>query len=99
MQTLIDSTEFATSSARSVGESVDAAVAVLDSEVRIKDGNSAFYRMLGTSPEKAQGEALEAVLPRHWDFSELRQLLRHALRDGRSFQDVEIEQNFPVLGH
>jgi PAS domain S-box-containing protein len=99
MQTLVDSTEFATSIARSVGESVDAAVAILDSEVRIKDGNSPFYRMLGTSPEKAQGEALEAVLPRHWDISELRQLLRHALRDGRSFQDVEIEQKFPVLGH
>jgi PAS domain S-box-containing protein len=99
MQTTIESIDFAISIAESVAASVDAAVVIFDWELRIRSANSAFYRAFGTSREDAQGKSLYSVASRIWDFSELRRLLRNIVADGTSFQDVEIEQDLPVLGH
>ena len=84
--------------ALSIIETAGAPLLVLDSDLRIKAANPAFYRAFRISPGEAQGQLLYSVANGCWDLPRLREMLQHILPDHKMVQDFQIEQDFPGIG-
>jgi PAS domain S-box-containing protein len=85
--------------ALSIVETVREPLLVLDTELRIKTANQAFYSVFGTSRQETEGRALCSVCGGCWDIPGLRDVLSRVLPDGNPFRDFEIEREFPRVGH
>ncbi len=85
--------------AMSIVESVRQPLLVLDLDLRIKVANRAFYRLFQMSPLETEGRMLFALSDGPWDITELREELEVLAHGGVSFPSVEIERDFPGLGH
>src|ERR1700741_2568781 len=82
-----------------VAETVAEPLLVLDSMMRVRTANKAFYRVFRTTPHDAEGQRLYSLSNARWDILALRDLLEHLLPDNHPFQDLEIEQDFPGVGY
>jgi two-component system CheB/CheR fusion protein len=60
--------------------------------------NRAFYRCFQGVPEDVEGRSVFELGDGAWDIPALRQLLEHILPDNRSFDDFELEHEFPRIG-
>ncbi len=85
--------------AMSIVETVREPLLVLDTELRIRTANPAFYSGFGTSPEETEGRFLYSAGGGGWDIPHLRKLLDRVLAGDRSFCDFEVERDFPGVGH
>ena len=83
--------------AMSIVETVRQPLLVLDTDLRIRMANRAFYRTFQVSPLEAEGQAIYSLSRGSWDLPGLRDAL-DGLRDGNSFPDFEVEQDFPGVG-
>jgi two-component system CheB/CheR fusion protein len=72
---------------------------VLDPALRVQTANRAFYDWFGVSREQAQAVALSELGDRDWKTSGLWSSLKATLDDNREFQTVELECDFPAVGH
>jgi two-component system CheB/CheR fusion protein len=84
--------------AMSIVETVRQPLVVLDTDLRVRMANRAFYRTFQTSPLEAEGLVVYAVSDGVWDFPGLRDALDGLLKSGGSFPDFEIERVFPGVG-
>lgn len=84
--------------ALSIVETVQQPLLVLDTELRIRMANQAFYRRFQASPLETEGQLIYSLARGSWDLPGLRDSL-DALLQGGSFMDLEIEQDFPIVGH
>jgi two-component system CheB/CheR fusion protein len=84
--------------AMSIVETVRQPLLVLDTGLRIKMANRAFYRTFQVSPVEAEGQVIYSLSRGSWDLSGLRDSLDRLLRDGNSFPDFEVERDFPTVG-
>ena len=82
----------------SIVETVRQPLLVLDTDLRIKMANRAFYRTFQLSPLEAEGQVIYSLSRGNWDIPGLRDALDGLLRGGNSFQEFEIEQDFPGVG-
>jgi chemotaxis methyl-accepting protein methylase/signal transduction histidine kinase/chemotaxis response regulator CheB len=71
---------------------------VLDTDLRIRTANAAFYKTFHLSPRETEGQFIHLLSGGSWDLPDLRTSLDELLRNGGSFADLEIEQNFPAVG-
>ena len=72
---------------------------VLDADLRVQTANRAFYAMFQVSRDEMHGVPLVA-LPNHaWETPRLWALLKETLFDNKEFQSLEVEHNFPAIGH
>jgi two-component system CheB/CheR fusion protein len=71
---------------------------VLDSALRVVRANRAFYRYFQMQPDAVEGRLVFELSDRAWDIPGLRQVLERTLPDNRSFDDVELEHEFPRIG-
>ena len=85
--------------AMSIVETVRQPLLVLDTELRIKMANRAFCRAFHVSPPDAEGRIIFSLLNGHWDIPGLRDSLEQLVSRGVSFPELEIELDFPVVGH
>jgi signal transduction histidine kinase/ActR/RegA family two-component response regulator len=85
--------------AMSIVETVRQPLLVLDAELRIKMANQAFYRTFQALPLEAEGQLIYSLSRGSWDVPGLRHALDGLLQGGNSFPDLEVEQDFPGLGH
>ena len=76
--------------ARSIVETVTAALVVLDSELRVISANEAFHKAFGTSAEDAKGRRLPEVAGEMWQAPALRQALDEALPLHKPITAVEL---------
>ena len=76
--------------ARAVVETVREPLLVLDSELRVRSANGAFYQMFETAPEETEGRLLDELGSRQWDVPDLRPLLQEILPRGTAVQDFEV---------
>jgi chemotaxis methyl-accepting protein methylase/signal transduction histidine kinase/chemotaxis response regulator CheB len=79
-------------------ETVRQPLLVLNTDLRIRMANGAFYRTFQVSPREAEGQFIYLLSGGSWDMPRLRNSLDGLLRDGGSFTDFEIEQDFPAVG-
>ena len=84
--------------AMSIVETVRQPLLVLDTDLRIRMANRAFYRTFQTSPLEADGQIIYALSHGRWDLPGLRDSLDGLLRGGISFPDFEVEQDFSGVG-
>jgi PAS domain S-box-containing protein len=71
---------------------------VLDANLRILSANAAFYRLFLVKPEETEGKLIFDIGNRQWDIPKLRQLLEEILPKNTTFEDFEVEHDFPHLG-
>ena len=84
--------------AMAIVETVRQPLLVLDTDLRIKMANRAFYRTFQVSPLEAEGQVVYSLSHGGWDLPGLRDSLDGLLRGGTSFPDFEVERDFPVVG-
>ncbi|MBD3422185.1 MAG: PAS domain-containing protein [Chitinivibrionales bacterium] len=72
---------------------------VLDNAFRVKSANEAFLSAFGTSKEQTLGKKIYSLGNGQWDIPALRELLEKVLPDSASFNDFEVEHDFPEIGH
>lgn len=74
------------------------ATLMLDSHLRIRSANQAFYRTFHAKPESTEGILIYELGARRWDIPELRHLLENIIPQKGHFQDFEVRHTFPGLG-
>jgi two-component system CheB/CheR fusion protein len=84
--------------ATSIVETIRHPLVVLDTDLRIRTANRAFYHSFQVSPLEAQGQVVYSVSRGSWDLPALRNAMDGILRGDSSFPDFEVEQDFPGLG-
>ena len=84
--------------ARSIVETVRQPLIALDTDLRIRMANRAFYETFQVSPPEAEGQVVYALSRGSWDLPRLRDALEGLLQGGASFPDFEVEQDFPGVG-
>jgi PAS domain S-box-containing protein len=84
--------------AQSIVETVRHPLLVLDRNLRVHTGNAAFYRTFGVAQAETEGRLVYELGGGQWDIPWLRGVLDAVTRDGSSFQDFEVEHDFPHVG-
>jgi signal transduction histidine kinase/PAS domain-containing protein len=84
--------------AMSIVETVRQPLLVLDTDLRVRMANRAFYRAFRESPLEAEGQLVYSMARGAWDFPSLREALDGLLRGGHSFPDFEVEREFSTVG-
>jgi two-component system CheB/CheR fusion protein len=79
-------------------ETVREPLIVLDSDLRVQRATSAFYETFRVSRAETEGRFLYDLGNGQWNFPRLRELLGDALFRNQSFQDLELEHDFPHIG-
>jgi len=85
--------------AEAIVETVREPLVVLDGSLRVKTANRSFYRIFQTLPGETEGRLFYELGNRQWDMPELRSLFEEILSQGTSFQDFDVEIDFPAIGH
>jgi two-component system, chemotaxis family, CheB/CheR fusion protein len=105
--TLVDITrtkraEQAAEQSRAYAESIVATVrgplVVLDPDLRVVSANRAFYRQFKVSAEQTERRLIYEVGNGQWDIPKLRQLLEKILPKHSTFEEFEVEHDFPTVG-
>ena len=71
---------------------------VLDSELRIRAANSAFYDTFQVSPDETELRPFDEVGDGQWARPALQTLLGGVVRGSRPFNDFAVEHEFPHIG-
>jgi PAS domain S-box-containing protein len=71
---------------------------VLDASLRVISANQSFYDIFLVRPEDAVGNLIYELNDGQWDIPKLRELLEEILPKNTSFNDFEIDHNFPGIG-
>jgi PAS domain S-box-containing protein len=84
--------------AEAIVETVREPLAVLDSQLRVRSANRSFYHTFRISSTEAEGKTLWDLSGGHWDLPAVRALIQETRPGQARFQDVEVEQDFDVIG-
>ncbi|MGH7347618.1 MAG: PAS domain-containing sensor histidine kinase, partial [Candidatus Rokuibacteriota bacterium] len=71
---------------------------VLRADLRVNTANEAFYKTFQVTPEETKGRLIYDLGNRQWDIPKLRELLEHIPPRDSSFNDFEVEHEFPAIG-
>ncbi len=82
----------------SIVDGVAQPLLVLDTEMRIRSANRAFYRCFESAPETTVGQLLHRVDGGQWHIPEIHALLRKVLTENQPFDDVEVQRDFQKAG-
>jgi two-component system CheB/CheR fusion protein len=85
--------------AQSIVDTVREPLLVLNGRFEVVSASKAFYKKFGVTPEATQGKLLYELGDNQWDIPRLRELLETVLPKDTSFENVEIEHDFPGIGH
>ena len=84
--------------AESIIETVREPLIILDANLKIISANQSFYRTFKTKPKEIEGKYIYEIGNRQWDIPELRKLLEEILPKNTSFDNFEVEHDFPRIG-
>lgn len=84
--------------AESIVDTVREPLIILNSDLKVVSASRSFYRIFHVLPEETKGQCLYNLGNRQWDIPRLRELLEDVLPRDTSFDNYEIEHEFPVIG-
>jgi PAS domain S-box-containing protein len=93
-QQLIEALEYAENIVSTIREPL----LVLDAGLRIISVNQSFYRDFSATPEETEGKLIYEVADGQWNIPKLRELLENILPKNTSFENYEVDHEFPNLG-
>ena len=71
---------------------------VLDKHLRVLTANSSFYHSFQVNQEETEGRFIYDLGNGQWNIPRLRVLLEDILPQNHSFQDFDVEHDFPTIG-
>ncbi len=83
---------------KAILNTVGSPLVVLDTQLRVQTANRAFYEMFAISREKAQAMPLHVLGDQRWKASELWASLIEFVVNGKEFEVLEVEREFPARG-
>ncbi|MGE5303065.1 MAG: chemotaxis protein CheB [Alphaproteobacteria bacterium] len=89
----------ATAYYRSIIDTLQEPLAVLDEETHVVFANRAFNELFGTTTENMDGKLLYKLGNGIWDVPELRTRLENVLPHNAPLEKYEVSGDFPVIGH
>jgi two-component system CheB/CheR fusion protein len=85
--------------AEAIIETVRQPILVLDADLRVIKANDSFCTGFQVAAAETTGNYLHRLGGGQWDIPQLRRLLEEVLAQDTVFTDLEVEHNFPKLGH
>ena len=79
-------------------DTIQESLIVLNGSFEVVSANRAFYQKFHVKPEDTEGQLLFALGDRQWDIPKLHELLETVLPKETTFENVEIECDFPGIG-
>jgi diguanylate cyclase (GGDEF)-like protein/PAS domain S-box-containing protein len=70
----------------------------LDHDLRVVSVSRSFYEVFKVKPEETVGQLIYDLGNKQWDIPKLRELLETILPEKTTFDNYEVEHNFPDLG-
>src|SRR5262245_25537706 len=83
---------------QSIVDTVREPLLVLDSTLRVRSANRAFYSRFQVSRQQTEGVLIYDLGNQQWDIATLRTLLEHILPDKAVMNDFLVEHEFPAIG-
>ncbi len=80
-------------------EAIGEPMLVLDKDLRVVWAIPSFYQTFQVTPEETERRFIYDLGNRQWDIPGLRELLEAIIPKNASFDDFEMEHDFPVIGH
>ncbi|MDQ2731124.1 MAG: PAS domain-containing protein, partial [Armatimonadota bacterium] len=71
---------------------------MLDTTLRVRSANHAFYQTFHVSPEETENRLIYELGNGQWDIPALRTLLEDIIPQRSVFNDYELEHDFPAIG-
>jgi two-component system CheB/CheR fusion protein len=84
--------------AESIVTTIRESLIILTPELKVVSANAAFYKTFQVSPEETEGRLIYELGNHQWDIPTLREVLQDILAKDLSFQNFEVEHDFPSLG-
>src|SRR4030095_3826105 len=84
--------------AQNIVDTVREPLLILDTTLRVRSANRAFYQTFHVSPEATEGRLIYELGNGQWDISDLRTLLEDIVPKSSVFDDFELDHTFPVIG-
>jgi signal transduction histidine kinase/DNA-binding response OmpR family regulator len=84
--------------ARDIVDTVREPLLMLDTSLRVRSANRAFYHTFGVTCEETENRLIYELGNGQWDIPALRTLLDEVMRTSSVFNDFELEHAFPVIG-
>src|SRR4029450_1331192 len=84
--------------AESIVATVRTPLLVLDTTLRVRSANRAFYDLFHVTPAETEGRLLSAGGIGAWDIPALRRRLAEVLAQHQAFEDFEVDHDFATIG-
>ena len=84
--------------AQNIVDTVREPLLILDTTLRVRSANRAFYQTFHVSPGETEGRLIYELGNGQWDIPDLRTLLEDIVPKSSVFDDFELEHTFPVIG-
>jgi signal transduction histidine kinase/CheY-like chemotaxis protein len=84
--------------AQNIVDTVREPLLILDTTLRVRSGNNAFYQTFQVSSEETENRLIYELGNGQWDIPALRTLLEDIIPASSVFNDFELEHDFPVIG-
>ena len=84
--------------AQDIVDTVREPLLMLDTTLRVRSANRAFYQTFHVSPEETENRLIYELGNGQWDIPDLRTLLEDIVPKSSVFNDFELEHTFPVIG-
>jgi PAS domain-containing protein len=84
--------------AESIVDTVREPLLVLNADLRVITVNRAFCQVFNVKPERTEKQLIYDLGNRQWDIPELREFLEKILLQRTTFENFEVEHEFPVIG-
>src|SRR3954449_11392296 len=84
--------------AQNIVDTVREPLLILDTTLRVRSANRAFYQTFHVSPVETEGRLIYKLGNGQWDIPDLRTLLEDIVPKSSVFDDFELEHTFPVIG-
>src|SRR6202167_4145042 len=84
--------------AQDIVDTVREPLLILDTTLRVRSANRAFYQTFQVSSEETENRLIYELGNGQWDIPALRTLLEDVVPKSSVFNDFELEHTFPVIG-
>lgn len=84
--------------AENIVDTIREPLLILDTQLRVTSAGLSFYRFFRTTREETVGKYIYKLGNGQWDIPELRTLLEEILPQNSSFEDFDVEHEFPLIG-
>src|SRR6202041_2636562 len=84
--------------AQNIVDTVREPLLILDTTLRVRSANRAFYQTFHVSSEETEHRLIYELGNGQWDIPDLRTLLEDVVPKSSVFDDFELEHTFPVIG-